>query len=133
MENEVRFVIIGGRAVQFYGHQRPAPDLDLFVEFSAENWIRLGSALRPLNAGIPRFDELSAKKKYQAKLRFYPTVEFLTAIHGVSFDEAWADGVERIVVELPLRIISKAHLIVSKKTGARATDANDIKALEALS
>jgi len=43
----VRFVIVGGRAVQFHGHVRPAKDLDLFVEPSAENWPRLQAALRP--------------------------------------------------------------------------------------
>jgi hypothetical protein len=45
---EVRFVIVGGRAVQFHGHARLAKDLDLLVEPSAENWPRLQAALRPV-------------------------------------------------------------------------------------
>jgi hypothetical protein len=59
---------------------RPAKDLDLLVELSAENWPRLQAALWPLNAGVPAFEEISSERKYQAKLRFYETVELLTAI-----------------------------------------------------
>ena len=84
----VRFVIVGGRAVQFNGHVRPAKDLDLLVEPSAENWSRLQAALKPLNAGVPPFEELSPERKYQARLRFYETVELLTAVGGVSFEDA---------------------------------------------
>jgi len=63
----VRFLIIGGRAVQFHGHFRPAKDLDLLVEFSEINWEKLGGALRPLNASVPPFNTLSREKRYQAK------------------------------------------------------------------
>ena len=42
----VRFLIIGGWAVNFHGHERPVNDLDLLVEFSEENWQKLRLALR---------------------------------------------------------------------------------------
>jgi hypothetical protein len=60
----VRFLVIGGRAVQFHGHARKAKDLDLLVQFSAVNWEKLGTALRPLNASVPAFATLSAEKRY---------------------------------------------------------------------
>ena len=40
----VRFLVVGGRAVQCHGHARPAKDLDLLVEPSAENWRKLQAA-----------------------------------------------------------------------------------------
>lgn len=126
----VRFVIVGGRAVQFHGHARRAKDLDLFVEPSAENWPRLQAALRPLNAGVPAFAELSPQRKYQAKLRFYETVELLTAIDGVSFADAWSESIETGFAGLNVRVISRAHLIVSKRRSNRSLDADDIKALQ---
>lgn len=46
----VRFLVTGGRAVQFHGHARPAKDLDLLVEVSDANWMKLAGALRPLGA-----------------------------------------------------------------------------------
>jgi len=126
---DVRFIVVGGRAVQFHGHLRLAKDLDLLVEFSEENWERLGQALRPLNAGVPAFATLSTEKRYQARLAFYPTVEFLTAIDGVSFASAWMDAVATIIESVPVRVLSKAHLITSKQTGKRPLDAQDVEAL----
>jgi hypothetical protein len=109
----VRFLVIGGRAVLFHGHARQAKDLDLLVEFSAVNWERLATALQPLNASVPPFATLSAEKRYQAKLAFYPTVEFLTSIEGVSFEQAWTDAVETVFGGIQVRVISKEHLIRS--------------------
>jgi predicted nucleotidyltransferase len=128
----VRFLVIGGRAVQFHGRFRPAKDLDLLVEFSAINWEKLGWALRPLNASVPPFDTLSEEKRYQAKLAFYPTVEFLTSIDGVPFEQAWADAVETIVDGVRVRVLSKAHLITSKQSSTRPLDASDITALRGI-
>jgi hypothetical protein len=126
----VRFVIIGGRAVQFHGHAREAKDLDLLVDLSAENWPRLQAALKPLNAGVPSFEELSPERKYQARLRFYETVELLTAVGGVSFEDAWGDSIETEFADLKARVISRAHLIVSKRSSDRQLDADDVKALQ---
>jgi hypothetical protein len=58
----VRFLVVGGRAVQFHGHMRPARDPDLLVEFSASNWDKLLRALPSLNAAVPAFATLSAEK-----------------------------------------------------------------------
>jgi hypothetical protein len=126
----VRFVIVGGRAVQFHGHARPAKDLDLFVEPSAGNWPRLQAALRPLNATVPAFETLSPQRKYQARLRFYETVEFLTAIDGVNFADAWRESIETAFANFQVRVLSREHLIVSKRLSRRQIDADDIKALE---
>ena len=66
------------------------PPLLKAVEFSATNWDKLLYALLPLNAVIPAFAALSGGKRYQARLNFYPSVEFLAAIEGVTFEEAWS-------------------------------------------
>jgi hypothetical protein len=125
----VRFLVVGGRAVQFHGHMRSAKDLDLLVEFSASNWDKLLRALRPLNASVPAFATLSTEKRYQARLDFYPSVEFLTAVEGVTFEEAWSDTFETTVDELVIRILSKAHLIASKASSPRVSDVQDAAAL----
>jgi hypothetical protein len=128
----VRFVIVGGRAVQFHGHARPAKDLDLLVEPSAKNWPRLQAARRPLNASAKAFEELSPERKYQARLRFYGTVELLTAIDGVSFADAWRESIGTNVADIKIRVLSRVHLLASKQHSSRKIDADDIKALLAL-
>lgn len=128
----VRFLIVGGRAVQFHGYARPAEDLDLLVELSAENWPKLQIALRPLNDSVKPFNELSQQRKYKRTLRVYSTVEFITEIDGVSFAEAWSEGVECTFEGLQVRVLSKPHLILSKKYSGRPSDADDIKGLQNL-
>ena len=40
-----RYLVIGGHAVIFHGHLRPAKDLDLWVEPTEENAARVAQAL----------------------------------------------------------------------------------------
>lgn len=124
----VRFLIVGGRAVQHYGHPRPAKDLDLLVDLSADNWARAALVMPRLNASLPPFETLS-QTRYHAHFQFYPTVELITSIRGVSFDEAWSYSTERIFKETPVRVLSQAHLILSKQGSDRAVDKEDIIAL----
>jgi len=127
----VRFIVVGGRAVQFDGYARPAKDLDLLVEPSAENWPKLQTALRPLNAGVPAYEDLSPQRKYQAKLQFYETVELLTAITAIRFADAWSESIDTTFGGLRVRVLSKAHLILSKLGSHRPIDADDLRHLAA--
>jgi hypothetical protein len=45
---DVRYLVIGEHAVQFHGHLRPANDLDIFIDRSDSNPVRVVSALRSL-------------------------------------------------------------------------------------
>jgi len=126
----VAFLIVGGRAVLFHGYVRPAKDLDLLVQPSALNWPKLNDALGPLSATLPPFEELSPLRKYRLRLHFYETVELLTAINEVSFEDAWSESIEATVDGLPIRVLSKAHLILSKRHSGREVDAEDVKGLQ---
>jgi hypothetical protein len=128
----VRFLIIGGRAVQFHGHQRLTKDLDLFVEASVENGKRLATALKNLGTDVNpvQFENLSEDRPARCVVCRYP-VEFITAIKGVRFLDAWADGVQTTSAGgLPLCILSKPHLILSKTNTGRPLDADDVQALQ---
>jgi hypothetical protein len=125
----VRFVIVGGRAVQFYDRTRKAKDLDLLVEYSAENWKRLESAMPALDAGVPAFVELDAPPKRHGRFQYYPTVEILTAVCGVQFAEAWSGGAKVTFEGLDIRVLSKEHIILSKERSARPVDISDVRRL----
>ena len=62
---EVRYLIVGGEAVIYYGHARLTGDIDIFYERTAENVRRLHAALNEfwLNdiPGIEGEDELMEK------------------------------------------------------------------------
>jgi len=45
-EERVKYLIVGGMAVNYYGYHRSTGDLDLWVEVTLENQDRLAVALR---------------------------------------------------------------------------------------
>jgi hypothetical protein len=128
----VRFLITGGRAVQFHGHFRPTKDLDLLVEATPKNGRRLTVALKSLGSDVKepdQFASLSEDRPAKGVVCRYP-VEFITAIKGVRFLDAWADGVQTSADGLALCVLSKPHLILSKLNTVRLLDAADVKALQ---
>jgi hypothetical protein len=82
---------------------------------------------------VKAFGELSPERRYRARLDFYETVELLTAIDGVSFADARRESIETAFADFQVRVLSRAHLIVSKQHSSRQIDAADIEALQALS
>jgi hypothetical protein len=54
----------------------------------------------------------------------------MTAIKGVRFLDAWAEGVRASADGLTLRVLSKPHLILSKLNTGRLSDAADVKGLQ---
>ena len=127
----VRFLIVGGRAVQFHGHLRLAKDSDLFVETSSENKKRLAAVLKNLGTYVNQheFENLCEDRRAKGTVCGYP-VEFITAINGVRFLDAWADGIQTSVEGLAVRVLSKPHLILSKMNTGRPLDADDVRALQ---
>jgi hypothetical protein len=132
LEAGVRFLIAGGRAVQFHGHSRPTKDLDLLVETSPEGGKRLAAALKSLGTDVnpAQFGNLSEDRPARGVVCRYP-VEFITTIKGVRFLDAWADGVQTASADgLAFRILSKPHLILSKTNTGRPLDVEDVQALQ---
>jgi hypothetical protein len=131
LEAGVRFLVAGGRAAQFHGRSRPTKDLDLLVETSPENRKALAAALKSLGTDVDpyEFESLSQERPSRGQVCRYP-VEFMTAIRGVRFLDAWSDGVEASADGLAFRILSKPHLISSKTGTGRSLDADDVKALQ---
>ncbi len=55
-EHEVDYVLIGGVAIQAYGHVRTTIDLDVIAAWTPENLRRLADALRDLRARLRGID-----------------------------------------------------------------------------
>ena len=145
--------------MRFHGYkERQVNDLDLIFELSAENWPRVKSVLQQFGVNVKKtFDELAQGPRPFKSNDLYP-VDVLTAIgsffsvpqspctplpnstrpfaiasifRGISFAEAWADSIETSFGDkgLRVRVLSKAHVVLSKEQSSRAQDADDIKKL----
>lgn len=75
-------------------------------------------------------DDLCRPKQ---KLRpHYYCLDILTSLDGIEFDEAYREKVTVAISGTPIHIISRPHLILSKKVTLREKDLEDIQAMESV-
>jgi hypothetical protein len=127
IRNNVRFLIIGGCAVNAHGYARGVGDLDLLVEPSEENAGYLLAALKDLGLAGVGLERLAQPGK-KVRLPRY-RVEILTSLEGITFAEAFArkSTVECGNIDLP--VLSREDLVRSKSGTGRAKDRRDIRRL----
>ncbi|MCK4352496.1 hypothetical protein KAW65_03715 [candidate division WOR-3 bacterium] len=145
-EQGVKYLVIGGIAVNLYGIMRATADLDIMVDLSQENVEKLVIALENLGykPKVPvkaiEFADPEKRKMWQEKkhmhvfLFFHPEKLFeevdVFVENLIDFETVGKD--KKIVraenIEIP--IISIKHLIDLKKKAGRKQDISDIEALE---
>jgi predicted nucleotidyltransferase len=124
-----RFLIVGGHAVQFYGHLREAKDLDLFYSPEGMNSEAVLSGLAALRiAGTLTVAQVSSPRA-QIKIGGWYYTELLAHIEGVSFEEAWEAATITCEPGVQVRVISKEHLASTKRALGRPQDLEDLAAL----
>jgi Nucleotidyl transferase AbiEii toxin, Type IV TA system len=128
----VRAVVVGGHALAFHGHPRFTKDLDVFVDFSPENAQRILEALQDFgfgSVGLTAEDFSSPGRIVQ--LGVAPNrIDLMTAIDGVSFEEAWAGRVAGHFGKQPVAYIGRTEFLRNKRAAGRPQDIADIAALE---
>ena len=130
----VRFMIVGGEAVIFYGHIRLTGDVDVFFDRSPGNTVRLFEALQKYWQGvIPGLDDPSQLEDSGVVFQFgIPPnrIDLLNDIDGVSFDDAWPRRTEVMIGDvadrIPLSYIGLDDLIVNKRVSGRPKDLDDL-------
>ena len=130
-QHTVKFLIVGGEAVIFYGHIRFTGDVDFFFDSSRDNVVRLHAALNEFwegsIPGIVDFRELTEAGKI---------VQFGLPPHridGVTFGDAWANrkAVTMDPGSRPIRFhyIGLEDLARNKEVSGRPKDEEDLKFL----
>jgi hypothetical protein len=129
----VEFLVVGAYAVAAHGAPRATGDLDVFVRPSAANAARLMRALArfgaPVDAlGIRQDDFLRSEVVCQIGLP-PRRIDILTAISGVSFEDAWRDKIVQDVAGIELCFPSREMLIRNKRASGRLKDLADLDSL----
>lgn len=127
----VKALVVGGYAVAFHGRPRFTKDIDVFIEASAANAERLLAALSDFGfAGLGlSVDDFTVPGRI-VQLGVAPNrVDLLTAIDGVTFDEAWAHRVPGRFGAATVDYISLDDLLRNKRTSARPQDLLDVEEL----
>lgn len=133
-EYEVRYVLVGGVAVNLHGLGRTTQDLDLFLETDADNIRRLRQALATV-FDDPSIDEICAEDLAGK----YPTVRYVPPEEAFVIDllgrlgEAFAfddlESTDMQVEGVRVRVATPATLYRMKKDTLRPIDRMDAEAL----
>lgn len=128
---EARFLIVGAYAVSVYAEPRATGDLDVFVEPTPENAVRVYAALQQFGAPLHDLTVTDlATPEVVFQIGLPPRrVDILTSITAVSFAEAWQDRVEVTYGEVRAPVIGRRALIDNKRALARPKDLADVDSL----
>jgi hypothetical protein len=130
---DVRFLVVGAYALALHGRPRATGDLDIWIEPSPDNAPRVLRALAEFGAplsGVVASDFSEPGAVYQIGVA-PGRIDLLTTLTGLTFQEAWAERVERPFGEVThVNFIGKSSFIRNKRATGRTKDLADIEALE---
>ena len=133
--NKVKYLTIGGFAVNIYGYGRNTGDIDIFIEDSIENRQNLRIALNQL--GIGDFENMNTMQFIPGwtdiTLNFNLRLDIMTSVKGLessSFDQLLEKAYITEINEIPVYFIDYENLIIAKKAANRPKDILDIEELE---
>lgn len=144
--HDVRYLLCGGLAVNLYGIPRMTADIDVLVDFTAENLARFEEAVK--KAGFERAIPLAIeellnleRRKELIKERNLIAYSYSDSHAGgmaldvlvdvpVDFQVLWDQKETRETSFSPIFLVSLADLIVLKKYANRIQDRDDILQLK---
>lgn len=127
----VRYLLVGGYAVNYYGYHRFTADIDLWIATDAENSQRVSQALQgfgfaPENVKPTQFVEIGKVHMFGVQ----PVrIDLLTGPSGVNFEECYARRTVDTLDGVNVSIISLADLRRNKTASGRDKDQADLKRL----
>ncbi|MFH1652587.1 MAG: nucleotidyl transferase AbiEii/AbiGii toxin family protein [Pseudomonadota bacterium] len=146
--NDVKFIIVGGIAVNLHGVQRATADLDIVIALDSENVLKFINAITALNlkpkapVDIKNFADPKQRKLWKDEKGmmvfsfFDPTDSFVQLDvfieEPIPFKEMFKRREKRTAFGIPISIASIADLISMKKKTGRHRDELDLEALNAL-
>jgi len=134
-KHHVDFLVVGGYAVNFHGHDRTTSDLDIWINPVEENKEKIYKSLISIGyniEGAKQVFDLNFEQPCCFKLGddFYP-VDIFTRVLGVSFQDASRDKIVfQVEDDVNIYFISFNHLIINKMLAGRDKDKNDVDALQ---
>jgi hypothetical protein len=132
-EEKVNFMLVGAYAVAAHGLPRATGDIDLWIECSSENALRVWRALKKFGAPLAELSEADLQNRGTVvQLGVTPRrIDILTEITGVEFSEAEPHKLNLKIEGIQVPVIGRAELIKNKSALGRPQDQADVARLEA--
>ena len=131
-DENVEWLLVGAYALAAHGLPRATGDIDVWINTSKENAVRVLAALKRFGAptiDLSETDLTTSGTVFQIGLA-PRRVDILTSIDGVNFAEAWRVREQKQVDGIDVNVISKRHLMQNKRAVGRPKDLIDVAWLE---
>lgn len=133
----VRYIVVGGFAVNLHSFYRTTADIDLYIEDTPQNRSHLANALGSLG--------ITSKELIQ-RMQFVPgwttlelsngfPIDIMTSLKGLehlTFDQCLTEASNAEIEGVTIHFLHINHLITAKKATNRPKDQIDVIALEAI-
>jgi hypothetical protein len=129
--HSVEFLVVGGYALAYHGAPRYTGDIEVLVKPTLDNAERLMAALQSFGFPTHEFgpDELIAPDRI-LQMGFEPVqIHVMSAITGVSWDDAWAGRNIGRCGTHDLPFIGRREFVLNKRASGRLKDLADVEAL----
>lgn len=125
---EVRFLLVGAHALAAHAEPRATGDLDVWIAHDAKNAGKVFSALARFGAPL---DDVSVDDFTSDDLIFQigvvpRRIDVITAIDGVSFEDAWPQRIELDIGAITVPVIGRAQFLANKRAAGRPKDLGDV-------
>ena len=132
--NQVRYILVGGYSVILHGYSRTTGDMDLWVERTKENYLKIKDAFEEF--GMPVFDMTEENFLHHPNWDVFTfgippvAIDLMIGLEGFNFQEIFDRSVIFKDDELNIRVIHKNDLIAAKKKAGRSKDLDDLENLQ---
>lgn len=136
-ENNVRYLTIGGLAVNIYGYTRNTGDIDILIEDTIENRKNLRLAFASIGIGdFPQIETIQFVAGFtDFTISYDLRLDVMTSVKGLeneNFENLFQNATIVILQEVPVYFLDYDNLIKTKRACNRLKDQLDIEELEKL-
>jgi predicted nucleotidyltransferase len=127
----VKYLLIGGYAVGYYGYPRATGDMDIWIERSDENAAKLVAVLIKFGFDVSELSaDLFLEKGKIVRMGVPPIrLEILNDISGVVFAECYASRRRARLDGIKVDVINLEDLKKNKASAGRPKDLDDLEHL----
>ena len=130
-DHDVRYLVVGGYAVALHGYPRYTKDIDIWIESSQDNAVKLLKGLEEFgfgSVGLKVEDFLELDQVVQ--LGYPPNrIDLLTSLVGVDFESCFGSKLTVSIEGLEVNFIDIENLKKNKKASGRLQDLADVENL----
>lgn len=130
---EVRYMLVGGFSVILHGYPRTTGDMDIWVDRTYDNYLRIKKAFHQF--GMSVFDMTDSNFLSHPNWDVFSfgippvAIDLMIAVKGLDFESCYKNSVIFEDDGLSIRTIHKNNLIEAKKISGRPKDLDDLENL----